>query len=102
MPCGFWLLAQTDFPRTPGAAADVVWLSAVPVRHLVRRWNDYGLTAAAPTRIAGDRQTEGGIGTLRADKFGMVSTTMDGPARLASSVPSINRITTTHGLGPDG
>jgi transposase len=37
-----WLLARTDTPRTPAAVADLVGLSAVTVRAVLRRWNAHG------------------------------------------------------------
>src|SRR5829696_1438994 len=37
-----WLLARTDEPRTPAAAADRVGLSAVTAPATVHRWNGHG------------------------------------------------------------
>ena len=37
-----WLLARTDEDRTPARVADLVGLSAVTVRAVLRRWNDCG------------------------------------------------------------
>ena len=45
-----WLLARTDHPRTPAAAADVVGRSAVTVRHVLHRWNDHGPDGVADRR----------------------------------------------------
>jgi transposase len=35
-----WLLARTDRDRTPAEVADLVGLSAVTAREVLRRWND--------------------------------------------------------------
>src|SRR6188768_1148431 len=45
-----WLLARTDEPRTPAQVADVVGLSAVTVRDVLRRWNGHGPEGVADRR----------------------------------------------------
>jgi transposase len=37
-----WLLARTDTPRTPDQVADLVGLSGVTVREVLKRWNRLG------------------------------------------------------------
>ena len=37
-----WLLLRTDVPRTPAQVAEVVGMSAVGVRAILRRWNEHG------------------------------------------------------------
>src|SRR5436305_7497500 len=45
-----WLLARTDEPRTPAQVADLVGLSAVTVRAVLHRWNDFGLEGVGDRR----------------------------------------------------
>lgn len=37
-----WLLLRTDQPRTPAHVAEVVGLSVITVRDVLKRWNDRG------------------------------------------------------------
>jgi transposase len=46
-----WLLARTDHPRTPAQVADVVGLSAVTVRDVLRRWNADGPAGLTDRRV---------------------------------------------------
>ena len=45
-----WLLARTDQPRAPAEVADLVGLSAVTVREVLRRWNGHGPDGVADRR----------------------------------------------------
>jgi len=45
-----WLLLRTDRPRAPAAVAEVVGLSAITVRDVLRRWNERGPAGLADLR----------------------------------------------------
>jgi transposase len=45
-----WLLLRTDPPRSPAQVAEVVGLSAVTVRDILRRWNERGPAGLADRR----------------------------------------------------
>src|SRR5262245_48132720 len=50
-----WLLARTDCPRSPAQVAELVGLSDVAVRLLLRRWNQRGPQALADRRRGNGR-----------------------------------------------
>ena len=50
-----WLLARADCPRTPAQVAQVVGLSDVAVRALLRRWNRLGPEGLADRRKGNGR-----------------------------------------------
>src|SRR5262245_3458080 len=45
-----WLLLRADRPRAPAAVAEVVGLSAITVRDVLRRWNQRGPAGLADLR----------------------------------------------------
>jgi transposase len=45
-----WLLLRADQPRAPAAVAEVVGLSAITVRDVLRRWNERGPAGLADLR----------------------------------------------------
>jgi len=45
-----WLLLRADPPRTPAQAAELVGLSAITVRDVLRRWNERGPAGLADLR----------------------------------------------------
>lgn len=59
-----WLLLRTDRPRTPAQVADAVGLSAVAVRHVLRRWNVGG-----PDGLADRRRGNGAALRLSAERW---------------------------------
>ena len=54
-----WLLLRADPPRTPAQVGDLVGLSAVAVRQVVRRWN-----ARGPDGLTDGRRGNGAAGKL--------------------------------------
>src|SRR5262245_39084485 len=58
-----WLLLRADRPRTPAQVADLVGLSAVAVRHALRRWNRLG-----PGGLADRRRGNGAAARLTPDR----------------------------------
>jgi transposase len=49
-----WLLLQTDEPRTPARVAELVGLSVITTREVLRRWNEHG-----PEGLADGRKNNG-------------------------------------------
>src|SRR2546423_14066678 len=47
-----WLLLRTDVSRTPAQVAEVVGMSAVGVRAVLRRWNEHGPQGLTDRRTA--------------------------------------------------
>src|SRR5262245_44000300 len=45
-----WLLLRTDEPRTPAQVAELVGLSVITVRHVLKRWNEAGPDGLADGR----------------------------------------------------
>lgn len=58
-----WLLLRTDHPRTPAQVAEVVGMSAVGVRAILRRWNEHG-----PPGLTDRRASNCGHPTLSDDR----------------------------------
>ena len=56
-----WLLARTDEPRTPARVAQLVGLSAVTVRDVLKRWN-----ARGPDGVSDRRKGNGAAPKLNA------------------------------------
>lgn len=49
-----WLLLRADEPRTPAQVAELVGLSAITTRDVLRRWNEHG-----PEGLADGRKSNG-------------------------------------------
>jgi len=58
-----WLLLRTDQSRTPAQVAELVGMSAVGVRAILRRWNEHG-----PQGLSDRRATNRGRPTLSEDR----------------------------------
>jgi transposase len=58
-----WLLLRTDSPRTPAQVAEVVGLSVITVRDVLKRWNEHG-----PEGLTDGRKSNGTKPKLDADQ----------------------------------
>ena len=58
-----WLLLRTDVVRTPAQVADLVGLSVITTRDVLKRWNEHG-----PDGLADGRKGNGSESKLDADR----------------------------------